>query len=625
MLRVLLLLCVGCLLALSAAARPAATPADTLRLRQLCRLTQEQLLRHNDSAVASSRYIVREARRAGYTYGLAQGYFLLGNGLRNRSEFDSSLYYGQKALTLFDALHLDDGRSAAYNMMAQNYKRMGDAQGVRLLSRRGLRLARLAEAAALRGPHYAQLSWANLSLGIIYRDLGRLDSARPCYLKAMSIARQHPFRPSSLPVSYANYGQLLMDSGESLTGAIGYFRRAIPLYHEQGNRNGLEHAYRNLSWAYRQQGNLPRALATADTALALGRAIGDPHRLCNSLEAAYLAYRAAGRYRQAVELLDEWKERESAFINADVAKAVATVEAAYAIEKKEARIAQLARENAHQVRQLWLLGLGAGALSLLLGLAAWQYRIIRRKNALLRATNRTVSDNNLRITEQAERLTILMKELHHRVKNNLAIVSSLLRLQAKRLTDEGAVQAVREGQQRVEAMALVHQRLYQTADVTTVDMQRYVTDLVESLMTAYGYSPDDLDLTLTVEHPPLDVDRAVPLGLILNELLTNAFKHAYRHVPHPALRVYLGLRAAGELVLEVQDNGPGIETGQWQQTSGSFGRRLITSLAEQLDGRMELRNHAGALFRLVVPAAAPAASVAAAKATSADALRPALP
>ena len=304
-------------------------------------------------------------------------------------------------------------------------------------------------------------------------------------------------------------------------------------------------------------------------------------------------------------LLDEWKARQHSLVSVDVTRAVAQVEAKYAAEKKEARIAQLAEANARQTRRLWSVAAGAALLVLLLGLSAWQYGIIRRTNRRLRTTNRTISEQRQRLEDQAARLTVLMQELHHRVKNNLAIVSGLLRLQANRLPDPDAAQAVRAGQQRVEAMSLIHQRLYQTDNVGRVDVRVYIHDLVDNLRTAYGYAPDALTASIDVQHPALALDQAVPLGLLLNELLTNAFKYAFADVARPALRIYFGPAAEGGTVLEVHDNGPGLPP--LAAVNGrAFGHRLVASLAEQLGGQLEQFNRGGAFYRLHLPAPATA-------------------
>ncbi|RZK51575.1 MAG: sensor histidine kinase, partial [Hymenobacter sp.] len=250
---------------------------------------------------------------------------------------------------------------------------------------------------------------------------------------------------------------------------------------------------------------------------------------------------------------------------------------------------------------LWGLELGAALLLALLALVGWQYRLIRRTVARLHATNLTVRDNNQRIAEQSKRLTTLLREVHHRVKNNLAIVASLLRLQANRLPDPEVARAVRESQQRIEAMSLLHQGLYQTDDVTAVDMHNYTTDLVQSLRVAYNYPATDLDLTLDVAAVRLELDVAVPLGLVLNELLTNAFKYAIRAPggARPALRVALQ-PAPGGLRLEVQDNGPGFDPTA-ADYGGTFGQQLVKVLTGQLGGRMTLRTTHGTHYQLELP------------------------
>ncbi|MVM35382.1 tetratricopeptide repeat protein [Spirosoma sp. HMF4905] len=305
-------------------------------------------------------------------------------------------------------------------------------------------------------------------------------------------------------------------------------------------------------------------------------------------------YEIRGDFRQALTFYKRQMANHDSVFNATKNRQVAELETRYQMREKEENIQQLASTNARQTRQIWAGIGGLIVLTILLGTLYWLYERVRQSHQ--------------KIAQQSDQLTIMMKELHHRVKNNLAIVSSLLKLQSSRLDDEKAIQAVRVGQQRVEAMSLIHQRLYQTDEVTTVNMRDYLTDLSESLMRAYDYPADEFDLQLNIELQELDVDMAMPLGLIVNELVTNAFKYAYDKTngKRPLLRIDLRSQSDKSqpgITLEVQDNGPGIDVSDWQQkgNKSSFGKRLIASLSEQLEGHFELLKQNGTLFRLHMP------------------------
>ncbi|UHG94801.1 tetratricopeptide repeat-containing sensor histidine kinase [Spirosoma oryzicola] len=319
-----------------------------------------------------------------------------------------------------------------------------------------------------------------------------------------------------------------------------------------------------------------------------------------------IARMEAQKANQIATIQSEEKRRVAqirAMADIEKTRAVAELQTKYDTQKKVHRIAELDQYNQQRTRQIQYMTGGLGALLLLLSALVGQYTIIRRTNRRLSIQNEIITVNSQQLMSQSDQLRTLMKELHHRVKNNLAIVSSLLKLQSSRLDDEKAIQAVRVGQQRVEAMSLIHQRLYQTDQLTAVNMAEYLTDLAYSLMRAYGYQHDKFTLQLNVDLPELDVDVAIPLGLIVNELVTNAFKYAYSNNPCPLLRINLyrnknNLNA--NMMLEVQDNGPGIDVREWQgaNKSKSFGKRLIMSLSEQLDGQGEWLKQNGTLFRL---------------------------
>jgi two-component sensor histidine kinase len=192
-----------------------------------------------------------------------------------------------------------------------------------------------------------------------------------------------------------------------------------------------------------------------------------------------------------------------------------------------------------------------------------------------------------------------MKELHHRVKNNLQIVSSLLNLQSAKIEDEQAQKALMEGQHRIEAMSLIHQKLYQTKTSSRVNIKEFIAELSENLLHAYGYSANRFNLQLQITVQELEADIAIPVGLILNEAVTNAFKYAYKNVANPALHISLK-EEENKLLLVVADNGTTLTEKAWKQST-SFGRQLMQSLTQQLEGHMELNCDNGSTFIFAIP------------------------
>ena len=199
----------------------------------------------------------------------------------------------------------------------------------------------------------------------------------------------------------------------------------------------------------------------------------------------------------------------------------------------------------------------------------------------------------------ARQIKLLMKELHHRVKNNLQIVSSLLSLQSFRIKDKIAADAVREGQHRIEAMSLIHQRLYTHDNITEVNIKEYVTDLSESLMQAYGHNRNNFILTLNIENEMMDVDKAIPLSLIINELVTNAFKYAYTNIAKPVLTITL-TKKQNDMQLFIADNGKGLDMEAWQNNKG-YGKELVQTFVKQLDGEITVKINNGTTFTITFP------------------------
>ncbi len=196
---------------------------------------------------------------------------------------------------------------------------------------------------------------------------------------------------------------------------------------------------------------------------------------------------------------------------------------------------------------------------------------------------------------------VLLREIHHRVKNNMAIISSLLKLQASYVKDENDRTMFRESQSRIRSMALVHERLYQSADFTRIDLQDYVSALVRNVKATFG--PRSMVRTsVEVEQIDLDIDLLIPCGLLINELLTNAFKYAFEGVEHQR-EVSVEIRRTSEEMISVTvaDNGNGLPEGFGRVRAGGLGLKLVEILAEQLRGTFSIEDKGGAAFTITFP------------------------
>lgn len=180
---------------------------------------------------------------------------------------------------------------------------------------------------------------------------------------------------------------------------------------------------------------------------------------------------------------------------------------------------------------------------------------------------------------------VLLREVHHRVKNNMAVMSSLFYLQQRYAKDPDTVRVFRESESRVRSMAMVHEVLYRSDDLSAVDFSRYLDSLVDHLSNVYRGTLPGLRLDREIEPIRLSLDQAVPCGLLLNEVLTNAFKHAFVDGAPAALRVLARARA-GEVRIEIVDNGVGVPEDLSPDRTQTLGMRLMQALTEQLDGRL---------------------------------------
>ncbi len=243
----------------------------------------------------------------------------------------------------------------------------------------------------------------------------------------------------------------------------------------------------------------------------------------------------------------------------------------YEVDKKENEI-QLQKDRiTNQNRILWIVGISVICLLILSAVLVYAFSNIQKKN---------------------RKIETLMRELHHRVKNNLQVISSLLGLQSMKLEDEAAKKAVSEGKGRIRAMSLIHQKLYQNEEVTSLNIREYISSLVDELTQSYGFQGKT---KILIEAPEdiFDADTSLPLGLIINELVSNAFKYAFKDIKEPILGLRLIHEDPNEFSLHIEDNGHGLPHDFNVENATSFGMKLVHLLVRQLGGTIDIENDNG--------------------------------
>lgn len=194
---------------------------------------------------------------------------------------------------------------------------------------------------------------------------------------------------------------------------------------------------------------------------------------------------------------------------------------------------------------------------------------------------------------------VLLREIHHRVKNNLQIISSLLNLQSRHIEDESALNMFRESRNRVRSMALVHEKLYRSDDLAGVDFCEYVRSLGSHLFMAYGINSKSIELDVDVKDVFLDINTSIPCGLIINELISNSLKHAFKDRRRGKIRVVLESRNSNKFRLVVSDDGVGIPKSLDMAKTDSLGLQLVTMLIEQLQGKLAIDRNNGTSFEIL--------------------------
>ncbi len=409
-----------------------------------------------------------------------------------------------------------------------------------------------------------------------YDDWKRtIDSAR-----VLIYSMENNFKKLNILNILSDYYYQTKDYSKSLE----YCLKADSLINTSGGDLGLQKNYYLEAQAYLGLGKTMKALETAKKGLEkVGDKIKNQKELLKLLASLY---QKTGNSKAAYEHLNMYLELKSKIDYDSNERAVLKANAYNEYEKKaladslafnyQEKI--LLQENKTQKR------ISIAAIVGLFCFALLAFFLFRSR--------KTIATQKEQISVSLTEKETLLREIHHRVKNNLQVVSSLLRLQTRSTSDEAAIDALTEGQSRVQSMSLIHQNLYQKENLTGIKMKDYLTNLSQSLFNTYKVNRDLVKLNLEIQDLNLDVDTVVPLGLIINELLSNALKYAFPE--STAGNITISLTEHSEtLRLTVYDDGIGISKDLAKNRTGSFGFTLIQTFTKKLKATLDIKNDNG--------------------------------
>ncbi len=465
-----------------------------------------------------------------------------------------------------------------------------------------------------------------VDLGRVYRENNQLQKSIDTYNQALRISIKEEDHATA-GILYMNIGNVYTQK-EEFEKALEYFKNALIETELCECKNRISAVWSNIGFTYYHLKNAEKAIeaaknaekalpdntglgAEADVELLKGMGYqlkNDHANAIKHLEKALIlvqennfkeklvrvssilgqSYAATGNSEKLEELLVTAIATKDSSYNQDMAKSIAEMEIRYETELKEQKLAEADAQNLLKekyitdikIRNNWLIAL----LIVGLLLAASSFWLLQRS----RKSAKELTEKNTELAALLEQKKILLKEIHHRVKNNLQTVSSLLNLQTRSSDNPIVKKAMVEGQTRLKSISLLHQKLYQHDELTKIEMDDYINDLAQYIIKNFNLLNKHISLKTDANQIALDLDTAIPLGLILNELITNTIKHSFKYIEKGEIEVSITrLDADKHFELKVSNNGEGLSNEIDIDKLPSMGLKLVKSLSRQIHGSFD--------------------------------------
>lgn len=544
--------------------------------------------------------------------------------------FSKSLVYGLEALKIYEKLADSSQIAWIYNLIGSVYSSQNKNERARSFLRQGFRIAKtikdtkgIIRAINNLGTSYAEdlvtdtalqylkggLKWsqqifdtANIArfyynIATYHSTLNEYDLTLKYLDSSIAYCRLIP-DSFQVAIRYDLYAFVLLER-KQYANSIFYNNRSLKIYLDLKDSTSVANIYNKIGRVYLKSGNTRKALSNLKVAERLKDATAN-YYLSDTYGFLHQALSKEKRYQEAYQVLLLQQHYEDSVQLARESKQWESLELVEEYERlklnqEKASLELLQERQSEQERQyILVLILVIGIVIILIVF------LIKLRNGNRKMQDQQISifEKNALLKESIQEKEALLKEIHHRVKNNLQMISSMLGMQEMLVDDEDVRQVLEQGQSRIQAMALIHQQLYQSEQLGNIDILEYLDNLIGYLQQV-NTTDCEVDILLDLaEEVKLDIDDVIPLGLIISEVISNCYKYAFQNQNCGEIKIDLKKNSDNTYLLVLRDNGVGYPENFNVSSSKSLGMKLIQILTHQIGGEFNCFNENGAIVEI---------------------------
>lgn len=600
--------------------------ADSVRVNLLIKISRVYTENDLEKALSVQKVAMHQAQRINYQLGIIKSYNNFGKIYLDRSDFYDAINHVDLALKTNKNKAYKDDECVSYLIKGQCYLFLNNFPESSKNLTKALQIAE-----QIKDPIKIARIYNNIA--IIYNKQEKLEEEQLNYQKALqsingiqspAAERLRNIINSNIALNYLdqkqydkaltifqkcfeyekklNYKTNLAGSSRSLSKvylgkkeypkALEYAQNALELYTQLGNKSGQADVYREIGVILTQTNQFRNALDFTQKGLQLSTKIGELESIKFCYENLSQIHSKLGNYKEAYHNQVLFKKMSDSMFNSEINDKVTQIQMTYEFDKKQEKLkrlqnekdAKLKSESNKQRNFLIAIAMTLFFLSLLTVGIYFNLKSYKKQKNLVERQKEQIQNS---LTEKET----LLREIHHRVKNNLQIISSLLNMQSEDIEDPKVLLSIQEGQSRVQAMSLIHQNLYQSEHIDKVNIQNYFKELTNYLSTMYKGDSNSVKVNIEASTIQFDFDTAIPLGLIVNELVSNAYKHAFSTKKEGQISIKINAISSIDYQLLVSNDGEKLPPNfDWNKPK-SLGMKLVTILSKQLRGSFSLKEN----------------------------------